>query len=164
MLVTTAVLAADGYTIEAGQGQDSTKLVRLHGKWNWDRKWFDSGNWQVVGYWEAGLGRWLGSGTGARDLWDVGLTPVFRLEPKGAKQRMYFEAGVGAHLLSATRINDVREFSSSFQFGSLVGVGRVFGDRGQFDLGFRFQHLSNADLALPNDGINFSQLRFTYNY
>lgn len=50
----------------------------------------------------------------------------------------------------------------AFQFGDHLGVGMIFGDRGQFDLGYRFQHVSNADIKKPNSGINIQQIRFAY--
>ena len=34
----------------------------------------------------------------------------------------------------------------------------------KYDLGYRFQHLSNADIKKPNDGINFNQIRFSYHF
>lgn len=164
ILATSTAYAADGYTIELGHGQDSTELVRLHAKWNWDKKWFEAGNWHLTGYWEATLGRWNGDGTGAKNLWDIGFTPVFRLLPNGRKTGLYFEGGIGAHLLSGTHVNNSRDMGSSFNFGDHIGFGTTFGDRGQYDLGYRLQHLSNADLKDPNDGMNFHQVRFTYNY
>ncbi|MDP1996021.1 MAG: acyloxyacyl hydrolase, partial [Gallionella sp.] len=45
-----------------------------------------------------------------------------------------------------------------------VGVGARFGDRRQFDLGYRFQHLSNGGIKKPNQGINFNQIRFAYHF
>jgi len=35
-----------------------------------------------------------------------------------------------------------------------------FGDGAQFDLGYRFQHLSITGLEPPHVGINFQQARF----
>jgi len=163
-LVAVPVSAADGYTIEIGQGTESTDMARLHAKWNWSKKWSEEGNWHWTGYWEATVGRWSGSGAGAEDLWDVGFTPVFRLQPNGSKTGMYFEAGIGIHLFSEEQISDRREFGSRFSFGDHIGFGATFGARGEYDLGYRLQHLSNANLASPNDGIDFHQVRFTYNY
>jgi hypothetical protein len=53
---------------------------------------------------------------------------------------------------------------SAFQFGDHLGAGLVFGGHGQFDLGYRFLHLSNADIKRPNNGINFQQVRFAYHF
>ena len=77
-------------------------------------------------------------------------------QSRGNPTGWYAEAGIGAHLLSETQINDHRRFSTAFQFGDHVGVGLRFGQRGEYDLGYRFQHLSNADIKKANDGINFS--------
>ena len=49
----------------------------------------------------------------------------------------YPEASVGVNLLSSTRINDDREFSTAFQFGEFLGAGVAFGARRQYDLGLR---------------------------
>jgi hypothetical protein len=49
-----------------------------------------------------------------------------------------------------------------FQFGNNVGAGYRFGAKGAFDLGVRYQHLSNASIKRPNNGINFTQVRLQY--
>ena len=50
-------------------------------------------------------------------------------------------------------------FSTRFQFGDHLGVGVR---RGQYDIGLRLQHLSNAGLRNPNPGVNFLQLHLAY--
>lgn len=159
-----AAHAVDGFGIQAGWGDESTKQLRVNAKWDWDRKWLEGGNWYLTGYWEAALGRWDGKGDGAKNVSEVAVTPVFRLLRADRKTGPYFEAGIGAHLASAKRINREREFGSHFNFGTHVGVGMLFGDKGRYDLGYRFQHLSNAGLSRPNDGINFHQVQLRYNY
>ena len=52
--------------------------------------------------------------------------------------------------------------STAFQFGNHIGVGYRFGAKGSYDLGYRFQHLSNASIKRPNAGINFNQVRLQY--
>lgn len=163
-LAVTSAQAVDGYTVELGHGDDSTELLRVHAKWNWDKRWFESGNWHLTGYWEATLGHMWGDGGGARKLWDVGLTPVFRLQSNGSRTGPYVEGAIGAHFLSGARINHKRQFGTSFNFGDHLGFGYVFGQRGQYDLGYRLQHMSNSGLKKPNDGINFHEVRLTYNY
>jgi hypothetical protein len=154
--------AADGFAIEAGQGND-TDMGRISLMRSWDKKWFTDGNWHLTGYWEVSLGHWKSANLGAKGIWDVGLTPVFRLRQKemGGVQP-YAEAAVGVHLISRTQVDNIRQMGSAFQFGDHAGIGMMFGDRGQFDLGYRFQHLSNVGIKDPNDGINFHQIRFGY--
>ena len=67
-----------------------------------------------------------------------------------------------AHILTSTSIGN-RNLGTSYLFGSDVGVGYRF-DRKGFEIGYRFQHISNAGIKEPNDGINFHQLRLQYHY
>jgi lipid A 3-O-deacylase len=164
LLANAPVHAVDGIGIDLGEGPESTEMVRMHAIWDWDKKWFEEGNWHVSGYWEATLGRWNGGGQGATKPWDIGFTPVFRLQRNDQKAGVYLEGGVGVHLLSEDRTNKGRIFGSHFSFGDHIGVGILFGKRAQYDFGYRIQHLSNAGLKKPNDGITFEQIRFTYSF
>ncbi len=145
---------------EFGSGNNGTDSLRLAIRRHWDRQWPAWRDWRVTGYWEANLGRWRGDGPGAVDLWDFGVTPVFRLSRDGG--RLFLEGGIGAHYLSRPRINDRREFGSRFSFGDHIGVGWRFGDHGRHEIGYRIQHLSNGGIAEPNEGINFHQFWFSH--
>jgi hypothetical protein len=154
--------AMSGAGIEIGTGDDSTERVGVTARWDWKKHWSISQNWIASGFWEAGISRWNSGGVNSNDLWDISITPVFRL--RSGISPFYLEGAIGAHFLSKTRINNGRALGSSFQFGDHVGFGRNFGDKDCYELGYRFQHISNADLADPNDGINFHQIRLGYNY
>jgi hypothetical protein len=165
LMLAPASRAAGGMAIEYGHGEDSTRMGRVVLIHPWNRQWFTGGNWYLTGYWEASVGRWHSSASGGKTLWDLGLTPVFRLQTRAdSGWRPYVEGAIGVHVLSHTHVNAERDLGSAFQFGDHLGVGLVFGDRGQFDLGYRFQHLSNAGIQKRNDGIDFQQLRFTYRF
>jgi lipid A 3-O-deacylase len=154
--------AANGIAIEAGHG-DATDMGQISLIRQWDHKWFTDGDWYLTGYWEVSAGNWKSSSAGGKRIWDVGFTPVFRLQTKASSGfRPYVDGAVGAHLISDTHVNDNLDMGSSFEFGSHVGLGLLFGDKSQFDLGYRYQHLSNADLKTPNPGIEFQQVRFAY--
>lgn len=161
-LATTPAHAISGAGIEIGSGDDSTEMVRVTARWDWNKRWAIGQNWNATGFWEAGIGRLNGGGVNSNDLWDISITPVFRL--RSGVSPFYLEGAIGAHFLSTTRINNRRALGSSFQFGDHVGFGWNFGDKDRYELGYRFQHLSNANLADPNDGINFHQIRLGYNY
>ncbi len=154
--------AVSGSSIELGSGDDSTNMARVALRWNWNKLWRIGQGWNATGFWEASLGHWDGDGAGSRSLWDIGITPVFRLSPNGSN--FFLEGAIGAHLLSESKVNNRRDFGSSFNFGDHIGFGWSFGDRNRYELGYRFQHLSNAGISDPNDGINFHQIRFGYNY
>jgi hypothetical protein len=159
-------LAVEGASIEYGNGE-ATDMMRVGLSWDWDTQWFTGGDWLLTGYWEASLGAWRGNSANGsnRTVTDIGITPVFRFQQKNpGGLAPYAEAAIGFHLISPTSIYANRRFGSAFQFGDHVGVGVRFGDRRQFDLGYRFQHLSNGGLKKPNQGINFNQIRFAYSF
>jgi opacity protein-like surface antigen len=139
-----------------GWGDDDTQMYRLGLARDWQRAWFTDGDWQLGGYWLAEVGYWDSDERHADNdsLSEVGLTPGCRLAPKAGHVRPYLEAGVGGHVLSDTRIGG-RELSTAWQFGSHLGAGISCG---RFDIGYRFQHLSNANIKNPNDGIDFHSL------
>ncbi len=171
MLVFPVVASAvDGMSFEYGKSNSSNadvKLYRIGLQWDWQKKWLDTGNWHVGGYWDLNLGYWDNSSTAKTNngLADIGLTPVFRFQQNNpGRFAPYVEAGVGMHFLSETSVSEERKFSTSFQFGDHVGVGLRFGDKGRYDVGYRYQHLSNAGIKDPNQGINFHQLRLQYRF
>lgn len=155
--------AADRISLQLGSGDDDTYSAGVSVSRDWDVRWFDSGDWYLGGYWELGVSRWFADSErqGAHGITEIGLTPVFRFQQRtpGAWSP-YAEIGVGVHFLSSTRLNDERKFGSSFQFGDHIGFGVTFGVQQEYDLGYRYQHLSNAGLNDENSGINFHELRF----
>jgi hypothetical protein len=161
--ISGAADAVDGVSIAYGHASVAN-AARIGVEWNWNKHWFEGRNWHLGGYWELSAGYWQGRGADTNyDISDVGFTPVFRIE-RNSGRGVYLEAGVGAHLLSRTRINSERAFSTAFQFGDHIGVGYRFGPHGRYDIGYRFQHLSNADIKKPNPGINFQEIRFEYHF
>jgi lipid A 3-O-deacylase len=154
-------LALDGSAIELGGGE-GTAMARVNARWNWDQLWDVNRDWIATAFWESGVGYWHGGRSGGKNLWEIGLTPVFRLN--STHSNFFWEGAIGVHLLSQDRIDDHRVFGSRFSFGDMVGFGWRLGDQGRYELGYRFQHLSNADTAMPNDGMNFHQIRFGINY
>lgn len=154
--------AVDGFSIELGGGNE-TAMARANARWNWDRVWDVNRDWIATAFWEAGVGYWRGDrDKGGEDIWEVGITPVLRLN--SSLSDFFWEGGIGAHFLSHDRMDDQRIFGGRFNFGSLVGFGWRRGAKGQYEVGYRFQHISNANTAMPNDGINFHQIRFGFSY
>jgi len=89
------------------------------------------------------------------------LSVVFCQASSFAVDRVFLEAGLGAHLLSNVRFSDLY-LSTSLQFGSHIGAGIYFGRDRKFSLVYRFQHLSNASVKQPNPGIEFHLLQFGF--
>ena len=107
---------------------------------------------------EAQLAYWRGHEHPASNtsLWDFGLTPIFHWSgPDMGPTRLFLEAGIGAHLLSDTRINTERVFSTAFQFGEIGVVGVAFGERHRYEIGALVQHISNGAIKEPNNGLTY---------
>jgi len=162
-LAGTSALAMDGMALEAGSG-DGTEMGRVAIQWNWSKPLYQGTDWQLSSYWDLGLGYWRNNGFPGRnkDITEIGLTPVLRLQ-RNRLEGLYAELGLGAHLLSDTTIGD-KSMSTQFQFGNHLGVGYRFGVKRAFDLSYRYQHLSNAGIKRPNNGINFNQIRLQYHF
>ena len=161
LMLSASAAAVDGMALETGYDNRS-EMARAAVQWQWSKRWFQGNGWHFGGYWDLSVARWERDPTpdAPSSLTEIGLTPVFRLQADGLRGA-YLEGGIGAHLLSSTRLGDKR-FGSTFQFGDHLGFGYRFGVRGAYDLSYRYQHLSNADIKNPNDGINFHQVRLQY--
>lgn len=105
----------------------------------------------------------------ARDLLEAGYSPVFRFERSvgSGAATLFLEGSIGARLLSHTQVAPDRVLSTAFQFSDVAGLGVRRGQEGQpgsSSLSMRLQHMSNADIKRPNPGINFLQVRYTYQF
>ncbi len=153
--------------LEFGIGEESTKRGGFGIQWEWNKKWFAEGDWYLGGYWEVSFSYWDGEPgrTGNQSLVEGGITPVFRFQRHAPLYGLlpYLEAAIGIHVMSETELGD-KDFSIPFAFGDHLGAGIRFGGRGQFELGYRFQHLSNAGLGDSNPGINFHLVRLSCHF
>jgi hypothetical protein len=74
----------------------------------------------------------------------------------------FVEIGLGVHALTENRINNNRELGTWFQFGSRVGVGVAFDPKRHTEVVGFIEHISNARIAEPNDGITFLGAEFRF--
>ena len=160
----------DSVSMTLGTDEDSldADVYRLGLQNRWGRTWFNGGAWNVGGYWDAELAYIKADAEyGENDeLYNISLTPVFRLQRDAALSSgvsPFAEAGIGAHLFSDTSLAD-DSYATAFQFGSLLGCGIGFGKHGQYELGYRFQHISNASIKTPSDELNLHMLRLGYSF
>jgi hypothetical protein len=154
-----------GVQISAGVGDHDVKKADLGFVWDPNLTWWHIGGFHFTLVGEVHLAYWHAAGADIHNnIYEVGATPVFRIIKDSGAMRPYFEAGVGVRLLSHPTVSSDYTLSTAFQFADMVGIGAQFGARQQYQAGFRFQHLSNADIKRPNPGINFSQLYLQYNF
>ncbi|MDH5535742.1 MAG: acyloxyacyl hydrolase [Betaproteobacteria bacterium] len=163
VLAASPAAAVDSIALEAGSGY-GTDMARVALQRDMRQRWLESGDWQLGSYWKVGLGYWRRNAAAGQDadLAEIGLTPVLRFQQTSGRG-LYVEGGFGVHLLSRSHIGDLR-LGTLVQFGSSIEVGFRFGDKGQYDLSVCYQHLSNADIKQPNDGIDFNQIRFRHHF
>lgn len=163
-LISATANAADGIALIAGTGGDA-HMGAIAVQWDWEKKWFTDGDWSLGGYWELDGSYWKGDGSDSNKIFGIGITPVFRLERTPIYDfTPYFEGGIGIHHFNEREVSDQKRLGTNLNFGDHLGVGIRFGDNLEYDLGYRFQHYSNAGLSDDNAGINFHQIRLRYSY
>ena len=147
--------------LQVGRAHEADMLI-LGATWDW--AWQrDTPLGRIGGYSEASIGRWRSEvgEDGASDwVTQWGVTPVLRLHPLSGGGRWFVEIGIGANLLVPVYSTSSKRFSTTFNFGDHLAVGRQFGERGRHELALRFQHFSNAGIKSPNPGEDFLQLRY----
>jgi len=155
-----------GVQLGAGVADHDVKKLDLGLVWDPGWQWWHIGGFHFTVVGEGHVAYWhmTEADSSRPQMWEVGVTPVFRFIKDVGWFRPYIEAGVGVRLLSHVGLTSNRSMSSSFQFADMVGVGAQFGARQNYLAGVRFQHLSNADIKTPNPGLNFSQIYVQYNF
>ncbi|HEY4365635.1 MAG TPA: acyloxyacyl hydrolase [Steroidobacteraceae bacterium] len=152
--------------IQSGVTQDNTHSYTIGATWNW--KWRREYSFAAAtGYSEFSVGRWEtpnGSEGGKDWVTQVGITPVIRLHPYSQFSNWFLEGGVGLNVILPVYRNDEKRFSTEFNFGDHIGIGREFGQSNQQEVVLRLQHFSNAGLKEPNPGENFLQFRYSSRY
>jgi hypothetical protein len=68
--------------------------------------------------------------------------------------------GVGISLISKSSVGS-RIKSTNFQFSDEIGFG-VSDATDKLRIGFTYRHISNLDISVPNNGVDFRGLTLTY--
>ncbi len=167
LLTFSGLASADQFGIQVAGGMADHHVNKLDLGVTWDPglTWWEIGGWHFALIGEAHVSWWHSSeGDVHQNTGEFGITPVIRFIKSAGWFRPFVEAGAGVRVLTSPTISNSYTLSSAFQFADMAGVGAQFGDRQQYEAGFRFQHLSNASIKEPNPGINFTQLYLQYNF
>lgn len=153
-----AIHLAIGDGIKSLPGKTQGRFAQIAARQNWRNHWSPADeSWKVVGFWEADVSLF---DNGSQQLQAAGISAMGRIhKASNGWQRLYIEAGLGLHLLSAKHFGET-ELSTPFQFSSRVGVGLTFGPDSRHEIGYRLWHLSNAGIKNPNPGLNFHVLYY----
>jgi len=155
-----------GY-VEAGQtlhGGDNTNVAAAGALVPWSpmarlREGPLSFNWDLfVSQWRAPAME------GHRSFSQLGAIATLRYRFSDGASRWFAEAGIGATMMDRVYRTTTREFSTTFQFTEVLGMGYSFGARQEHELSLRLQHFSNAGIKKPNPGENFVRLRYAYRF
>lgn len=158
----------DKLTFSLDNGADrSTKHLRLGIGADWIEPVYEAKTWQVTGRLEGSLHQWSSTLSNPKNDsgYILGIAPVFHYEPKPLSSLYlshsitpFIEMGGGPHLLSDITIeNDYK--STQFQFGSIFGLGLK---NQTFEISYRYLHISNAGIEMPNPGTDFHDLHIGY--
>jgi lipid A 3-O-deacylase len=112
---------------------------------------------------EASLSRWHNRGGYPSDhgvLTQLGVIPVVRYEFAQGSSPWFVEGGIGVTFTSSVYRAGDKRFSTAFNFGDHLGVGRAFGAAREHELVLRIAHFSNAGIKRPNPGQQFVQIRY----
>ena len=162
--VSASAQALEGFSLLYGEG-NHVGVYGVEARWGDWRQWQLSERWRLSAYGMGSLAYWRAREESEhKELWDVGVAPVLRLERLRDGVAPYFEASLGAHLLSSRQINGNRAFSTSFQFGEYVGAGLLFGPRHNVGVALRLQHVSNGGIENPNPGLTFVSAAMQYRF
>ncbi|WP_027815059.1 acyloxyacyl hydrolase [Paraburkholderia bannensis] len=163
-----AAAHADQFGVQLGAGVADHDVKKLDLGLVWDpglQWWHIAGfHFTVVGEFHAAYWKLDELAASQPNIWEFGVTPVFRFIKDSGWIRPFIEAGVGIRVLTHVELTPDRTMSTAFQFADMVGIGAQFGEHQNYQAGFRFQHISNADIKTPNPGLNFSQIYVQYNF
>jgi len=131
--------------------------------WTQEQPLWQGEYWRLRLRHEVAIGEWRVPD--ARNITEIGYSPVLRLERPNAYGTFFVEASIGARLLSHTWLSSTTTMSTAFQFADMAGIGMQWGKgSGAQTMGLRFQHQSNADIKKPNPGIDFVMLYYRYSF
>jgi lipid A 3-O-deacylase len=150
--------------LEAGSG-GGTHEQTAGLTWDWDKTWSIGGG-RISGYWEASIARWSYTGETGRStsLGKLEVAPMFRYRASDGASPWFIEGGIGLTLMNRMFASNRNRFSTRYNFGDHLAIGRSFGPQGQYEVALRLEHVSNAGLKEPNPGESLVQLRLSYGF
>jgi hypothetical protein len=139
-----------------------TRTLTAGLSWDLPYRW-QLGSGELSSYLEASYAYWQiqsADRAGLSHLSQFALVPVLRYRPADGASPWFIETGVGVTATSSVYRTREKSFSTSFNFGTHLAVGRSFGAQREHEIALRLEHFSNAGIKHPNPGENFVQIRY----
>lgn len=150
--------SSDGLSIGIGQSRDGIDIYRLSFRQEFEKRLHENRIFHINNYVEVSSNVWSQR---HEIISGLAISPVFRFGFNLTASRLihpYAELGIGLNYNSRTIIQN-RDLSTKLLFEDRVGAGvRVK----NFDLNLRYMHYSNANIVMPNEGIDI--LIFSVSY
>ncbi|VAW47310.1 probable signal peptide protein [hydrothermal vent metagenome] len=156
-------LNTNALTFSTDIGADrTTEQLRISIGADWNENVYDGHSWEVVGRLEGSLQKWWSILNNPKNHsgYILGITPVFHYQLKNKRFTPFIEMGGGPYLLNNIVIENEYK-STQFQFGSIFGLGIK---HQQFEISYRYLHISNAGIEMPNPGTDFHSLHIAYSF
>ncbi len=150
-------------TLNLDIGADrTTEQIRISLGADWNQPVYEAQNWHVIGRLEGSLQKWWSTLPNSlnKEGYILGITPVFHYQLKHMNFTPFIEMGGGPYLLNNIVIENEYK-STQFQFGSIFGLGMK---HKQFEISYRYLHISNAGIEMPNPGTDFHSLHMAYSF
>lgn len=158
----TPVFAAEprsAWFVQGGVAEDAQSLtVGMSRDWRWQKQYRYG---HISGQWQGEVARWHSD---SQNSTQVGVTPAVRWRPNGWGNGWFVEGGIGLNVIFPKYDTRKKEFSTTFNFGDHIAIGKRFGADQQHEWSLRFQHFSNGRIKKPNPGENFLQFRYTQRF
>lgn len=154
--------APDHVFVQAGAGENAAQVaLGVTQPWDWQHP-FAGGT--LTGLWELAVGRWRGKDArgAATRATQIGITPSLRWTP--GTSRWFVEGGIGLNVITPRYRKHDDHFSTTFNFGDHLAIGRRLGADDRGELSLRAQHFSNGGIRKPNPGEQFLQLRLSWRF
>ena len=143
--------------VQGGVAEDAQSLtVGMSRDWQWEKQYRYG---HISGQWQGEVARWHSD---SRTSTQLGVTPALRWHPNGWDNGWFVEGGIGVNVIFPKYDTRKKEFSTTFNFGDHIAIGKQFGADRQHEWSLRFQHFSNGRIKNPNPGENFLQFRYTH--
>ncbi len=162
--------AIDGIMLNAGTGMDDSLIQSNDTRgasqvsagifWNTETSYKNA----VIGYGELNIETYFSHLKNKDSLNLISVRPVITFWGDESKERLWFwQAGIGLAYLDSKKFDSII-LSSHGQFSTLLGLGVALDEAKKHQLTLRYNHYSNANIKLPNPGLDMISLDWSYQW